>query len=82
MPEMTTVTTKYQVVILRQVRRITKIRSGERMSVRAIGGLIVMQPQHKTQKGWAASLLGLGKEIWEREDAVQYVNSERDAWEK
>ncbi|MEW6610846.1 MAG: AbrB/MazE/SpoVT family DNA-binding domain-containing protein [Patescibacteria group bacterium] len=82
MPETTTVTTKYQVVIPRQVRQRVKIRSGERMSVRAIGDLIVMQPQRKRGRGWADSLLGLGKEVWEGEDTAAYIKSERDTWDR
>ncbi len=32
-------------------------------------------PRHVTQ------LRGLGKEIWQRRDAQEYVNAERDAWD-
>jgi hypothetical protein len=35
------------------------------------------EPQHEITE-----LRGLGKEVWGNIDAQEYVNSERDSWEK
>ena len=77
----TTVTSKYQVVIPKKVREAVKIKAGDIMVMLPLDDMIVVRPK-KQKKGWADSLLGLGKELWEGVDALDYVRNERAAWEK
>ena len=76
-----TITSKYQVVIPKLVRRNVKLLAGDKVFVQAVGNMVVIQ---KTSRGqsWANSLLGLGKEVWKGIDPVSYVRKERAAWKK
>jgi hypothetical protein len=37
--------------------------------------------QQRTAKHRITELCGLGKEIWQGQDAQEYVNAERDSWD-
>lgn len=73
-----TLTSKYQVVIPKPVRDKVKMKAGQTMLIQALGDLIVLQP--KKNQGWAQSLLGLGKDVWQNIDPVTYVRNERKSW--
>jgi len=76
-----TLTKKYQLVIPKSVRRQVKMLPGDKVSVAAVGDLIVIQ-KRQAKKSWADSLLGLGKDIWKDLDPVTYVRKERASWIK
>jgi len=74
-----TVTSKYQVVIPKKIRQKVKVKQGDKVSVHALGDLIVIQKYGKNQS-WADSLWGLGKDAWKKVDPVAYVHNERKQW--
>ncbi len=81
MTSTTTVTTKYQVVIPKDVRIAAHIVRGDQVSMITVGDCIVMQ-KNTHRGGWADSLLGLGKDVWKNVDPVTYVRKERRGWNK
>lgn len=75
-----TVTTKYQVVIPKNIRRAVKIKTGDKVTMQTMGDLIILHPPKK--QGWASSLRGLGKNLWRGIDPLDYINQERQSWQK
>lgn len=73
-----TVSSKYQVVIPKAVRRALGLRPGDQLLVRLEDGRVVMRLRPRS---YAQHLRGLHKEIWQGVDATEYVNQERESWE-
>ncbi len=70
---------KHQITVPADIRRELAIEAGDQLIVSVRNGVIVMVPF----RGDAVEQLGgLHREIWEGEAAQDYVNQERDAWEK
>jgi len=76
-----TVTIKHQVVIPKSVRQVIAVKAGDKVLMQALGDLIVVKPINK-KMGWAASMRGLGKDLWQNIDPLTYVRKERSAWLK
>jgi len=71
---------KWQITIPQAVReRIEALRMGGEVKVWAEGNRIVVQP---IVENWVERLGGLGKEIWRKVDAVDYVRNLRKESEK
>jgi len=74
-----TVSSKYQVVIPREVREKLGIRAGDQLIVEVDDGKVVM---HLRPRSYTRYMLGLGKEVWRGVDATEYVRKERGSWER
>ena len=73
------VSSKNQIAVPAEVRRELKIKPGDTLLVAVVSGHAVLMPE---PEDYAAAMRGLGAEVWHGEDAQEYVNRERDAWEE
>lgn len=78
----TSVSTKYQVVIPREVRKKIKIKPGQKMNVHVSGEQIVLTPTKLTKKlNWPYDHIKKLKNPWEGEDPLKYLEEERNSWD-
>lgn len=78
----TLVSTKYQVVIPKAVRRKIGLKPGQRMNVVLSGEQIVLSPFVVGQKlNWPSDHLKKLKNLWEDTDIDKYLEQEKDSWE-
>ena len=77
MKTMITVSSKYQIVIPREAREKSNLKTGDKLIIKANDEKIIIYPQPKSYAKYA---LGLGKEIWQDIDAAEYVRKEREIW--
>ena len=77
MKTMITVSSKYQIVIPREAREKLDLKAGDKLIIKANNEKIIIYPQPKS---YAKYSLGLGKEVWQRIDATEYVKKERQTW--
>lgn len=81
--QQTLVSTKYQVVIPKEIRRKLKVKPGQRMNVHAAGEQIILAPT-KTKKKWEwpgdyiKNLRGLWRGT---KDIDKYLEEEDKSWE-
>jgi len=73
------VSSKYQIVIPKDVRKKLGIARGDQLVVSVEKGKVVLKPKPRDFTGY---MLGLRKEIWHGIDATEYVEREREAWGK
>ncbi|OGE81807.1 MAG: hypothetical protein A3H72_01785 [Candidatus Doudnabacteria bacterium RIFCSPLOWO2_02_FULL_48_8] len=77
----TTLSSKNQIVVPKEVRKKLKLQAGVRISVYPVDderAVIVKEP-----KSYADALEGLGKEIWRSlGGADKYIKEERASWDK
>jgi len=71
------VSSKYQIVIPREVRKNLNLKAGDKLIVKVNNEKIIIYPQPKS---YAKYSLGLGKETWRGVDATEYVRKERETW--
>lgn len=71
------VSSKYQIVVPREVREKLNLKVGDKLIIKANNEKIVIYPQPKSYAKYA---LGLGKEIWQDIEATEYVRKERETW--
>lgn len=78
---MTTVklSSKNQIVIPREARRALGLSAGDEIIVVPHNDKIELFPR---PKNYTKATLGLGKDVWNGVDAVEYVKGERKAWER
>lgn len=69
--------TKYQIVIPREVRQQLGLAAGDGLLVEVRGNTIVLVPRPRS---YAKRLRGLHKEVWRNVDAAAYVREERKGW--
>jgi AbrB family looped-hinge helix DNA binding protein len=74
---MITVSSKYQIVIPREAREKLDLKAGDKLIIKADNEKIIIYPQPKSYTKYS---LGLGKKIWQRTDATEYVKKERQTW--
>ncbi len=69
------VSTKHQVVVPSNARRLLGIASGDRLTVEVRGDELVLRrlPQRASER-----LRGLGSRVWKGVDATEYVRALRD----
>ena len=77
MKTMIKVSSKYQIVIPRDIREKLNLKAGDNLIIKTNNEKIIMYPQPKSYAKYA---LGLGKEIWQGIDAAEYVRKERETW--
>ena len=70
---------KNQIVIPKEVRRRLHLGAGDELFVEIENGKVVMFPKPKS---YGRYTLGLGREVWGRVEASEYVKKERASWEK
>jgi len=70
---------RYQVVIPKKVRKRLGLHAGDQLVVEVEGEKVVLYPRPKNYTNY---MLGLGKEVWREIDATEYVRKERESWEK
>jgi len=74
MKTMIKVSSKYQIVIPRDIREKLNLKAGDKLIIKTNNEKIIIYPQPKSYAKYA---LGLGKEIWQGIDATEYVQKER-----
>jgi len=77
MKMMIKVSSKYQIVIPREVRDKLNLKVGDKLIIKANNEKIIIYLQPKS---YAKYSLGLGKKIWQDIDATEYVRKERQTW--
>jgi AbrB family looped-hinge helix DNA binding protein len=70
---------RHQVVIPKKVRKRLGLHAGDQLVVEVEGEKVVLHPRPKNYTDY---MLGLGKKVWQRIDATEYVRKERESWEK
>lgn len=77
------VSDKYQTVIPAAIRKVLKVKRGQRITwmlqPNAPWPTVSVTP---AKIDWAKHLAGLGKGTWAGMDAQEYINKLRDEWEK
>ncbi|MBI3459552.1 AbrB/MazE/SpoVT family DNA-binding domain-containing protein [Candidatus Acetothermia bacterium] len=74
-----TISSKYQVVIPKAVRKALGLRPGDQLLVQLEDGKIVMRPRPQS---YTKHLRGLHKNVWKGLEATEYVKRERESWER
>jgi len=77
MKTMIKISSKYQIVIPREVREKLNLKAGDKLIIETNNKKIIIYPQ---PKNYAKYALGLGKEIWKGIDATEYVRKEKETW--
>lgn len=78
----TQVSTKYQVVIPKEVRKKIKIKPGQKMNVSVSGKQIILSPTGvKENWKWPEDYLKKLKNPWEGTDSEKYLEEERNSWD-
>jgi len=77
MKTMIKVSSKYQIVIPRDIREKLNLKAGDKLIIKTNNEKIIIYPQPKSYAKYA---LGLGKETWQGIDATEYVQKERETW--
>jgi AbrB family looped-hinge helix DNA binding protein len=72
------VSTKHQVVVPSRARRALGIVAGDRLTVEVTPEAIILRPRARRAGG---RLRGLGSEIWQGIDPVEYVRELRREWD-
>ena len=73
------VNAKYQITIPKSVREKLKVKVGDRLLLDVQEGMILLIPEPKS---YANHLQGLHAEIWKGVDVKEYLDGEREAWQK
>jgi AbrB family looped-hinge helix DNA binding protein len=73
------VSTKHQVVVPSEARRALGIHAGDRLAVEVTPDAIVLRPRPRRA---SERLRGLGSEIWQGVDPVEYVPELRREWDE
>ena len=70
------VSSKNQIAVPSEIRKKLGIKPGDQLLVEVQGNMILLLPE---PKDWIAATQGLGREVWEGIDPVEYVREERGA---
>ena len=78
----TTVSTKYQVVVPKEVRRIIKVKPGQKLNVHVFGEQIILSPTTSKKKmNWPHDHIKILKNPWANENPAKYLEKERSSWD-
>lgn len=72
----TLVSTKYQVVIPKVVRKKIRVKPGQRLDVSTSGDKIILSPKRK----WPDYYFKALKDDWKGVDIDKYLEEERNSW--
>lgn len=79
----TIVSTKYQVVIPKLIRKQIKVTPGQKMNIHLSGGQIILSPEiSKRNLNWPHEHLLRLQNPWLGEASQDYLDRERASWEK
>jgi AbrB family looped-hinge helix DNA binding protein len=73
------VSTKHQIVVPSVARRALGIEAGDRLSVEVTPEGVILRPRARRA---GARLRGLGSDIWQGVDPVEYVRRLRQEWDE
>ena len=73
------VSSKNQIALPAEARKELGIKCGDTLIVDVVGDHLLL---FREPADWLKYMRGLGKEVWEGLDAQEYVNQERDTWER
>ncbi len=73
------VSSKFQVVIPREIREKMGLERGDELTVDLEGEIIVMR---RKPKNFTRYMKGLHREIWSDEGTDRYLHRMRDEWER
>lgn len=73
------VSTKHQIAVPSEARQALGIHAGDRLDVEITPDAIVLRPRRGTA---GSRLRGLGREIWQGVDPVEYVRRQRAEWDE
>lgn len=79
METVATLSSKYQVVIPREIRKALHLEPGDQLIVESAGRKVIMRPK---PRNYTTYMRGLHKEVWKGVEASEYIRKERNAWEK
>ncbi len=71
------VSTKHQIVVPSAARRALGIEAGDRLTVEIRGDELILHGSRRASQ----RLRGLGSEIWQGVDPVEYVRTLRHEWD-
>lgn len=78
----TTVSTKFQIVIPREIRKKIKIQPGQKMDVDMVGDKIMVSHSHpKAEWKWPEDYIKNLKGLWKPEEIDTYLEKERNSWD-
>ena len=78
----TSVSTKYQVVIPREIRKKIKVKPGQKMNVNISGEQIILSPaQTKKKLDWPHDHIKLLSKDWQGINVEKYLEEERNSWD-
>ncbi|MBI3335699.1 MAG: AbrB/MazE/SpoVT family DNA-binding domain-containing protein [Candidatus Portnoybacteria bacterium] len=71
------ISSKYQLVLPKEVRKKLGLSKGSRLSFYATKrwAILLPYPEDWTEHGW-----GLGKRVWKGIDPLEYIRQERVSW--
>ncbi|MFN8619630.1 MAG: AbrB/MazE/SpoVT family DNA-binding domain-containing protein [Chloroflexota bacterium] len=72
------VSTKHQIAVPSEARHALGIEAGDRLDVEITADAIVLRPRRGTA---GSRLRGLGSEVWQGVDPVEYVRRLREDWD-
>lgn len=80
--DQTLVSSKYQIVIPKAVRRELKVQPGQKMNVNVSGEQIILsKAKHAKKMAWPQDYLNRLKNPWEGQNPQEYLDEERSSWE-
>ena len=80
--EQTLVSTKYQVVIPKAIRRKVKVKPGQKMNIDVAGEQIILSPARTAKKlNWPHDHIKLLAPDWKDVDPKKYIEAERNSWD-
>lgn len=78
----TTVSTKFQIVIPREIRKKIKILPGQKMDVNMAGDkIVVSHAQPKVKWNWPEDYIKNLKGLWKPGEIESYLEKERNSWD-
>lgn len=81
MQQIVTIGPKSQVVIPKQVRKLTpELKVGKKVTVRSLGPKSVII--ESVDEDWVSSTYGMHKKVWQGVDATEYIQSLRNQWQE
>ncbi len=65
-----------EVVVPKEVREALGLKPGSILDVQIVDGKVVMVPQ----TSYTSRLFGKHRSLWQGEEAVDYIRSQRESW--
>lgn len=76
------VSTKYQIVIPKAVRKKTQVKPGQKLSVYTVADRIVLAPIGTPKLIWPRDHIEILSGMWKDEEEIKtYLKKERNSWE-